>query len=382
MASAEKKQIPIPILCVEDDKSVRELLLSLLVLKYRDQRFFSADNGLAGLEKFKELQPAIVITDISMPELDGISMAARIKESAPETIIIALTAHSETDKLLRAIEVGINYYVLKPLDLEKLCAVLDKSINTVRKEQQLRDQFEEIHTLNDILTARTNELETMNFELETFNYTVAHDLRSPLVCISGYAQYLLEKFCGALDEQGVESLRVICSEAERMNNLIKALLNFSKYSRKSIEKQWTDFSRLAEEIACNLQLREPQRQVDMCITADVQGIADPVLAGVVLENLLGNAWKYTAHNAAARIEFGFTGKDGEPVYYVQDNGAGFDQDEAHNLFLPFRRLQDDTESDGFGIGLATVQRIIQRHGGTIWAEGKKGEGATFYFTFN
>jgi two-component system, sensor histidine kinase and response regulator len=378
---SKKATTAISVLYVDDDHQGRDLLLSLLVQKYPEQRFFSADNGLQGLERFRALRPAIVITDISMPVMDGISMAAEIKQLAPESIVIALTAHSETDRLLRAIEIGINYYVLKPLDFALFCTVVDKAITTVNKEQQLRHQYEQIIALNDTLAARTRELEAVNCELDAFNYTVAHDLRSPLASIGGFAQYLLEKSTEALHLQYSEYLQVICKETLRMNNLIDALLNLSSCSRQNIEKQWTNLSAIADNAICSLQLLEPERNVTFKMAADVQSFADPVLSVVVMENLLGNAWKFTAHQDAACIEFGVTTIDEKQVNYVRDNGTGFDQQEAVSLFTPFKRLLNEKEFKGFGIGLATVQRIMQRHGGKIWAEGEKGRGATFYFYF-
>lgn len=370
----------ISILYVEDDQSSMELLVEMLMARYPEHRFLKACNGQQGLDIFREEQPAIVITDISMPVMDGITMAAGIKDIAPETIIIALSAHSETDNLLRAIESGINHYVLKPVVCEQLFKILDQSIATVRKEQQLHNQYEQICRLNVALQSRTEELETLNRELEAFNYTVAHDLRSPLVCIGGFTQHLLDKLTGNADQTTRDHLNIIQAEAVRMNSLIEALLNFSSYSRKNFVKQWTDFSSIANEIRCTLLAREPQRKVNFTIATGIHGFADPVLIGVVLENLFGNAWKFTANSSAASIEFGVNSTENDNVYYVRDNGEGFDQLEAASLFAPFTRLKNTSGAAGFGIGLATVSRIIQRHGGKIWAEGEKGRGATFYFS--
>lgn len=368
------------ILYVEDDEHARNLLLSMLLPKYPRQQFHVAGNGLQGLERFRELHPPIVITDISMPGMDGISMAAAIKEIAPQTIVIAVTAHSETDNLLRAIEIGINNYLLKPLDYERVCTTLDQAIATVTKEQRLRDQYEQITSLNATLTDRTRELEELNCELEAFNYTVAHDLRSPMVSISGFSQYLMEALAGKIDATCDECLQMIHKETMRMNRLIEALLNFSGYTHKNMSRQLTDLSSIAAEIRNSLLLREPERQATFTIAEGVQGFADPTLLAIVLDNLLGNAWKYTGKNRDTTIEFGATRIGEELVYYVRDNGAGFDPQETARLFAPFQRLQCNLDFQGFGIGLATVSRIIQRHGGRIWAEGEKGRGATFYFT--
>lgn len=367
------------ILYVEDDFQAREILEMMLKQRYPDQQFFTADNGSRGLARYRELRPAIVITDISMPEMDGVSMAAEIKKIAPETIIIALTAHSETERLLRAIETGINHYLLKPLDFERFCTVLDNSIAAASREQQLREQHQQIRDLNDQLTRKTGELENINIELEAFNYSVAHDLRSPLVSIGGFSQLLLERYSGILGEQGNEYLQTICKEILHMNSLIEALLNFANCSRKSISRQQTALSRIAEEILGILKLQEPERRVTTFIAADVVVFADPSLARIVLENLINNAWKFTSQQEEAVIEFGKMAINGTQTCFVRDNGPGFDMAQADMLFTPFQRLPGQ-KIKGHGIGLATVQRIIKRHGGEIWAESAPGKGAVFYFT--
>lgn len=367
------------ILYVEDDFQAREILEMMLKQRYPDQQFFTADNGSRGLARYRELRPAIVITDISMPEMDGVSMAAEIKKIAPETIIIALTAHSETERLLRAIETGINHYLLKPLDFERFCTVLDNSIAAASREQQLREQHQQIRDLNDQLTRKTGELENINIELEAFNYSVAHDLRSPLVSIGGFSQLLLERYSGILGEQGNEYLQTICKEILHMNSLIEALLNFANCSRKSISRQQTALSRIAEEILGILKLQEPERRVTTFIAADVVVFADPSLARIVLENLINNAWKFTSQQEEAVIEFGKMAINGTQTCFVRDNGPGFDMAQVDMLFTPFQRLPGQ-KIKGHGIGLATVQRIIKRHGGEIWAESAPGKGAVFYFT--
>jgi len=376
----QQAAISCPILYVEDDQRAREILQKMFVQKYPDQRFVTAENGSQGLKIYRELRPAIIITDINMPEMDGIRMAAEIRALSPEAIIIVLTAHTETENLIRAIEIGINHYVLKPLDFERFCSVLDNSIATVTKEQQLRDQYEQIKSLNDMLTAKTHELEIINIDLEAFNYSVAHDLRSPLVSIGGFSQHLLDKYAGSLDEQGIECLRVIYKETLRMESLIEALLNFSNSSRKSIAKQWIDLSDVVNETLYTLKLREPQRQIAFAIASGVQAYADPDLARVVLENLLGNAWKFTCDQELAVIEFGMMDIDGTPTYFVRDNGSGFDMiNHADKLFAPFQRIPGQ-KIKGHGIGLATVERIIKRHCGKVWAESIPENGATFFFT--
>ncbi len=370
----------ISILYVEDDQSVMDIMLSMLGAKYPEVRFLSADNGRRGLEQFRKERPQIVITDISMPKLSGLGMSSEIKELAPATIIIAVTAHSETNNLLQAIEIGINHYVMKPVDYERLCLLIDQSIAIVRKEQLFREQQEQVRMLNTELMTKTRELEALNLELEAFDYTLAHDLRTPMVNISGFSQFLLREHASQLDDKGKESLQIIVLEIERLSRFVAALLKFSVTSRKQIEKKWMNLSEIAHQISTALLAQETGRQVTFCITDGIKAYCEPDLLHLVLENLLGNAWKYTAKVENARIEFGTISTEENLVYYVRDNGAGFDQQNSNMLFAPFQRLHCDSDFEGIGIGLATAYRIILRHGGRIWGEGEKGVGATFYFT--
>jgi light-regulated signal transduction histidine kinase (bacteriophytochrome) len=307
-------------------------------------------------------------------------MSSVIKDLSPSTEIIVLTAHSETLNLIRAIEIGISHYVMKPIEFDQIFRSIDKSLAVIRSERLIMQQHEEIRALNADLAQKAVELEQANRELESFNYTVAHDLRSPMVCISGFCQLLLEKCFQDLDTNCKEWLETIIRETGRMNDIISALLNFSLNVRKQVEKKWADLSSMAREISASLQGQDLSRQATFCIADGINAYGDPDLLLVVLENLLGNAWKYSQKNADARIEFGTINKEDDLVYFVRDNGIGFDQALAKELFVPFQRLHQDDGFKGFGIGLATVERIIQRHGGRIWAESKKGQGATFYFT--
>ncbi|HJV33751.1 sensor histidine kinase [Geomonas sp.] len=245
----------------------------------------------------------------------------------------------------------------------------------------LRKQSEhEIALLNERLEARAHDLEKVNRDLESFSYTVSHDLRSPLTKISGFCQLMQELYGELLDEQGRSFIDIIDSEALAMNRLINTLLEFSRLSRSELVRQRTDLSEIAAEIAGELRMREPQRRISFRIPEGVEAEGDPDLLRVVLDNLLGNACKYTGKKEEALIEFGVDEQGGESAYFVRDNGAGFDMAYSDKLFGAFQRLHSDAEFAGLGIGLATVARIIQRHGGRVWAVGEPGEGATFYFT--
>jgi PAS domain S-box-containing protein len=224
------------------------------------------------------------------------------------------------------------------------------------------------------------ELETANRELEAFNYSVAHDLRKPLTVVNGYCQAIRELCGDDLGEQCAGYLREAYQGTLRMNRLIDALLNFARLARVEPERKQVDLSAMAQATAAELQLAEPERRVSCRIAEGIRVDGDANLLQVVLNNLLGNAWKYTAAREEALIEFGEAEVEGRPACFVRDNGAGFSMAEAEKLFVPFERLCGAEEFRGFGIGLATVERIIQRHGGRVWAEGAPDEGATFYFT--
>lgn len=240
----------------------------------------------------------------------------------------------------------------------------------------------EIEILNATLVARAYELETVNQELEAFSYTVSHDLRTPLTNINGYCQ-LVQELCSAnLDERCREYLREIYDGTLRMNKLIDTLLNLALLTHSDLHRETIDLSEMARAVAAELKMRETERSVIFTIADRLTVNGDPKLLRVVLENLLGNAWKYTGKREDAVIEFGATEVDAKQAYFVRDNGSGIDIVYSDRLFTPFQRLPGTNEYSGHGIGLATVQRIVQRHGGRVWAEGEVGKGATFYFTLN
>ena len=239
---------------------------------------------------------------------------------------------------------------------------------------------ESVRRLNADLQTQSAQLQAANKELEAFSYSVSHDLRAPLRSIDGFSQALLEDYAEQLDKTGKDYLHRVRASTQRMAELIDDLLNLARVSRTEMRLETVDLSTLAKNIAAALQQAQPERQVDLVIAEGMVATADSGLLKAALENLIGNAWKFTGKRAEAKIEFGVTGNNGESNYFVRDNGAGFDEAYAGKLFGAFQRLHDTCEFPGTGIGLATVQRIIHRHRGRIWAEGKPDQGATFYFS--
>jgi len=233
--------------------------------------------------------------------------------------------------------------------------------------------------LEERVRQRTAQLEATNAELEAFAYSVSHDLRAPLRSIRGFSEVLLERHAGQLDAQGRDLLHRACESALRMNKLIDDLLKLSRVGWSDLRCRRVDLSALAESIVAELRRAEPARAVELTIAPNLQAHGDERLLGIVLSNLLGNAWKFTGPRANARIEFGFTAQP-EPAFFVRDNGVGFDMAHAAKLFDVFQRLHSISEFPGSGVGLATVQRIIKRHHGRAWAVGAANQGATFYFT--
>jgi light-regulated signal transduction histidine kinase (bacteriophytochrome) len=260
-------------------------------------------------------------------------------------------------------------------------------VELAKKTEQLRQQAQLLRASEQ--AARTlaaeqaelvRDLEYKNRELESFSYAVSHDLRAPLRRIDSYSKAVVESQGDRLDETGRRFLERVRESSQEMSQLIDDVLYLSKVTRAELREQEVDLSALAALVLARLREAEPGRQVEARVRPGLIVRGDGQLLRIALENLLGNAWKFTAKQAVGRIEFGVTQASGEPTYFVRDNGAGFDMAYVDRLFGPFQRLHLASEFSGSGVGLATVQRIIHRHGGRVWAEGLVGQGATFHFT--
>lgn len=269
------------------------------------------------------------------------------------------------------------HYLNLARTIGKVCGL---AIANARKYERIRRTEEDRERLLLEIEHRAVELDAANKELEAFVHSVSHDLRAPLRHIDGFSLALLEDCADNLDARGKEYLQFVREGSQNMAEIIDALLSLSRVSRGEVHHDCVDLSAMARAVSAELQSEQPERSSEFIVAPEVIVRGDSRLLRIALENLLGNAWKFSSKRQHTRIEFGITRQQGEVVYYVRDNGAGFDMTYADKLFGPFQRLHNTGEFPGTGIGLATVQRIIHRHGGRIWADGKVHNGATLYFT--
>jgi len=300
-------------------------------------------------------------------------------------LLLARRTTREVDTLVDAIS---NYGELNEEgpSMDASTAEVSELVRSFRELTSRRKKAEEeLNCLNErlehLVSERTAQLQATNRELDAFAYSVSHDLRAPLRGIEGFSLALLEDYGDKLDESGMDYLGRIRQGCVRMGKLIDDLLKLSRITRSEIQLKPVDLGEMARQAIEELRRHQPGRQVTVRIEEGLTAVADPILIRTVLENLLGNAWKFTQKTAQALIEFGALRGEGDPVFFVRDNGAGFNMEYENRLFGAFQRLHRADEFEGTGIGLASAQRVLLLHGGRIWAVGEEGKGAVFYFTF-
>jgi two-component system, sensor histidine kinase and response regulator len=348
-----------------------------------------ARSGNEALRLLLKQEFALLLLDVQMPGMDGYEVAQYVREnpSTHELPIIFLTAtHHTEDGMLRGYGTGAVDVIFKPLNPTVLRCKVRVFLDLYAARRRLANLLGELGQANAALRAEAearvallDELRRKNEELEAFSYSVSHDLRAPVRHVDGFSAALLEEYADKLDAQGLQYLDRVRAASHRMGQLIDDLLSLSRIGRAELVRRPEDLSAIAHAVAAELQ-RDSTRSVRFDIADGLTASVDRRLMLVVFENLLGNAWKFTAKVAEAHIEVGIEEQGGRRVFFVRDNGAGFEMAYAKRLFSPFQRLHAQEDFAGTGIGLATVHRIIDRHGGRIWAEAAVGEGARFLFT--
>ncbi len=373
------------------------------VLSELGQNLVLATSGMDALRKLLQNDFAVILLDVQMPVMDGFETASLIRKrprSAHTPIIFITAIEKSVENVQHGYAQGAVDYIFKPYNPGILKAKVSVFVTLYQMTAQVRQQAEKLEQAYLQLERRSKDLEALNKELESFSYSVSHDMRAPLNTLASFCKILRDTYQTRLDDQGQDLLRRMVSATEWMNGIIDGLLTLSRTVRVEPQLARVNLSSLATEIISGLRQREPSRAVEFTCRPGMTAYADERLMRVLLNNLLGNAWKFTQRKERARIEFsmidppppdGILQDMGEglptqnlqtPVYYVSDNGAGFEQEYVAKLFTPFQRLHSQSEFPGHGIGLATVARIVRRHYGRVWAKGQVDQGATFYFTLS
>ena len=374
-------------------------------------------NGKLAFEVIAEVQPLLIISDIVMPEMDGYEFCSILKNDVNfrDIPVILLTSLHDPLDIIKGLQAGADNFITKPYEEKYLLSRIQYllanrsirqsggaemvieivfrgqkyAINSEKKQilDLLLSIYEAAIQKNDELIQAQAQLEALNEdlisknkELEAFARTVSHDLRSPLSNVSGIIDLMVQDYSDILDGEARSLLSIIKTSALSMTHLVDDLLKFSQSAHANLDHVTVDLSNIAHQVIDKLRDTYSERVVYEFIQEGLVVNADMGLMTIALDNLIGNAWKYTGNKSVAKIRFGTLKEGDETIYYVQDNGAGFDMNNAAKLFKPFERLHSQGEFPGTGVGLATVLRIIERHGGRLWADSGVGRGATFYFT--
>ncbi len=407
------------VLIVEDSMVQAELLRRILA----DQgyRVTVAKDGAEGLTAARRDPPGIIVSDINMPVMNGFQLCQAIRQDMQlrEIPVILLTMLSDTRDVIHGLNAGADFYVTKPFNEQYLLSRIDAALadppkysdekldlelrldgeshqvragrqqimnvlisiyeNAVLKNRELTSAQLQLNVLNERMADKARALEEANKDLESFAYSVSHDLRAPLRAIDGFSGQVLKRQADKLEEEGKRHLNLVRDNVQKMACLIDDILAFSRMGRAGMSLSEVDMEALAREVLDELLRDAPGRNLKVEIKPIPSAHGDRTILRQVWANLLGNAVKFTKCKPAAVIEVGCHPEGDENVYFVKDNGAGFDMKYAEKLFGVFQRLHSAEEFEGTGIGLAIVKRVIARHGGRVWAEGKVGEGATLYF---
>jgi hypothetical protein len=359
------------ILIVDDEVAqMKALRDSLRHEGYETVGFSSGPEALAAI---REKPFDVLLTDLRMPGMDGIALVRAALETDANLVCIMMTGAGTITTAVESMKAGTLDYVLKPFKLSVILPVLARAL-TVRRLRL------ENAALQRRVRERTAELEAANRELEAFSHSVSHDLRAPLRWIGGYSHLLEEELGPQLAGRGQELLGNIQDSVEQMGKLIEGLLNLARLGRQPLSKQPVKISTLVQQVLAELGQEQPNRQIEVGVEELPEVVGDPVLLRQVVVNLLSNAFKFTRGKEPALIEVGCQRQGGETAFFVRDNGAGFDMNYAAKLFGVFQRLHRPDQFEGIGVGLSIVQRVIQRHGGRVWAIAEPDKGATFYFT--
>jgi two-component system, sensor histidine kinase and response regulator len=372
-----KPQSTVGILIVDDDSTKRFALKTILAPLGED--VVEASSGADALRQLLRQEFAVLLLDVRMPMMDGFETAQLIRQRPRSelTPIIFVTAldQAETD-MGRGYDLGAVDFVFAPVVPAILRAKVAVFVELYRAQQELRRYRSQLEML---VEERTTALTAVNRELEAFSYSVSNDLRAPLLAFDGLSQALLEDYGGRLDKKAKDYLLRMRRASQRMTSVFDGLQSLFRLTSGEIHREQIDMTTLAREIVDEVRTENPDRKVKVHVAEGMTTSGDKRMLRILLANLITNAWKFSSLEAEPKIEVGNEIVDGEPRMFVRDNGVGFDMIYAHRLFGAFQRLHSQSDFPGAGIGLATARRIVNRHGGRIWAEGAVGEGATFYF---
>jgi hypothetical protein len=361
------------LLVVDDEVPQMTALCSTLEIEGYAATGFSSPKQ--ALEQLRPDRYDLLITDLMMPEMDGIALLSAAQAVDPNLLSIVMTGHATIDTAVSAMQSGAIDYIQKPFRLNAVVTVLSRAL-------AMRRLRIENAALEAGLRERTRELEVANADLEAFSYSVSHDLRAPVRIVQSSIEMYLAELGESVPESSRELLRFASDGATRMGELIEDLLKFSRFSRQPLVKGRVNLRALVERVLAELRALDPTRNVEVTIGELPDPNADASLLEQVVVNLLSNAFKFTRGRDPARIEVGSLQAGGRTVYFVADNGAGFDMNYAHKLFGVFQRLHSLSEFEGTGVGLSLVKRIVERHGGQIIAAGKPAAGAKFSFSLD